>query len=76
MWTVGVGPILGGAWILVLGDARGHHNAFDMSQPTSCTVDNVECVLTLQNIQIYKTTLSPRETHILFVLSSRYELPG
>lgn len=74
MWTVGVGVILGGAWILVLGDARGHHNTFDMSQPTSCTVDNVECVL--QNIQIYETTLSPRATHILFVLSSRYELPG
>ena len=30
-WTVGVGGIVGGAWIPMLGDARGHHNAFDMS---------------------------------------------
>lgn len=65
-WTVGVGGIVGGAWILMLGDARGHHNAFDMSQPTSCAVDAVECVL--QNFQIYDATLNPPATHILSVL--------
>jgi hypothetical protein len=41
-WTVSVGGIAGGAWILVLGDARGHHHAFDMSQPTSLMLV-VEC---------------------------------
>jgi len=66
---VGVGGIAGGAWILMLGDARGHHSAFDMSQPAVARLIDVECVL--QNVQIFNTALTqyhwwkPRKTHIL-----------